>query len=456
MTGPKTVERTTIRCPNCGAPVTLRTFANASRVICEYCDSLIDNSNEGLAIVEQYRKRVKIKPKIPLGSRGQFENRTFEVVGFMQRRADDFQWDEYVLFNPYYGFRYLAESDRHWNFITPMAVALLPKGTSYHPTITHDGLTYRKFATYEAEVTYVLGEFPWRVQAGETVLCTDYISVPYVISQERAQSEDGAEIAYSKGAYMEASEVFSAFDLKAPTEAPKGVAPNQPNPLEAVWAETKKLALMVFGVFLLVSLLYIVRSSGEKIFAEEFSIAPPRREGGPLKAGTSEPKALKPFEVTGGTRNLQLVLSTSVRNSWVLVTGNLVNTETEQSYPFAADIEYRSGVYAGESWTEGSRSQTLLLGGIPSGRYRLVVETKYDSEDLNLGMGIQIYRDVWLLRYILIPFLFVISFPLVQWLRYQSFETRRWAGSDLGDDGDDEYEDDEYHEYEDDDSFERR
>ena len=34
--------------------------------------------------------------------------------------GETFEWDEYLLFNPYKGFRYLTEYDGHWNFVTPL------------------------------------------------------------------------------------------------------------------------------------------------------------------------------------------------------------------------------------------------------------------------------------------------------------------------------------------------
>ena len=43
------------------------------------------------------------------------------MIGFQQRSTqsggETYSWREYLLFNPYKGFRYLTEFDGHWNFV---------------------------------------------------------------------------------------------------------------------------------------------------------------------------------------------------------------------------------------------------------------------------------------------------------------------------------------------------
>ena len=62
-----------------------------------------------------------ITPEIPLGTRGTWHEQPWEVVGFQRRSIDvegiRYSWDEYVLFNPYRGFRYLSNYEGHWNDI---------------------------------------------------------------------------------------------------------------------------------------------------------------------------------------------------------------------------------------------------------------------------------------------------------------------------------------------------
>jgi len=64
--------------------------------------------------------------------RGQIEGVTWEAIGFQVRQivVDDvpYSWDEYLLFNPYYGFRYLSEYEGHWNYIRTLP--LVPRNIS--------------------------------------------------------------------------------------------------------------------------------------------------------------------------------------------------------------------------------------------------------------------------------------------------------------------------------------
>ena len=58
-------------------------------------------------------------PLIPLGTRGTIRGTAYEAVGFQRRtiyvEGISYSWHEYVLFNPYKGFRYLTEYNGHWN-----------------------------------------------------------------------------------------------------------------------------------------------------------------------------------------------------------------------------------------------------------------------------------------------------------------------------------------------------
>ena len=68
------------------------------------------------------RRKQSITPLIPLGTRGTWHGQPHDVIGFQQRSievdGERYAWDEYVLFNPYHGFRYLTYYNGHWNDVT--------------------------------------------------------------------------------------------------------------------------------------------------------------------------------------------------------------------------------------------------------------------------------------------------------------------------------------------------
>ena len=112
-----------LNCPHCGAAITLRALGQAVSVVCESCHSILDATDPNLQILQVFNKAVSAdRPLIPLGTRGKIRGTDYEVIGFQRRGIEvegiRYCWHEYVLFNPYKGFRYLSEYNGHWNDIS--------------------------------------------------------------------------------------------------------------------------------------------------------------------------------------------------------------------------------------------------------------------------------------------------------------------------------------------------
>ena len=209
-----------LACPNCGGAVQIRTFAHALNVVCENCGSVLDATDPGLRILQAFEETVgRRKPKIPLGTRGKWHGQPWEVVGFQTRtirvEGEAYSWDEYVLFNPYRGFRYLSEYEGHWNDIVTLRA--LPKVShGAKPTASHAGVTYKHFQSAQAETTFVLGEFPWQVRVGDVVTTADYVAPPLMLSSETTEEET----TWSRGEYVDGKLLWEAFGLKGSPPRP--------------------------------------------------------------------------------------------------------------------------------------------------------------------------------------------------------------------------------------------
>src|SRR5215469_2359988 len=122
LVAPPLVKARALNCPSCGAAVELRGFGHTLTVVCPSCLTALDTSEPGIKILGQIQEAQRRDLKIPLGARGKLGNGEWEVIGFQERLivADADSWDEYLLFHPYKGFRYLTQYQGHWNFVTPL------------------------------------------------------------------------------------------------------------------------------------------------------------------------------------------------------------------------------------------------------------------------------------------------------------------------------------------------
>src|SRR5579862_1295941 len=259
-----------LNCPNCGAALTVRSFNNAVTIVCASCHTILDAKDPNLAVLQQFKAiEGEGKPLIPLGTRGKIRGTDYEVIGFQRRTIQvegiPYSWREYLLFNPYKGFRYLTEYDGHWNDTSTLR-SLPTQGFGLTPSVTYLGERYKHFQTAIASTSFVLGEFPWQVRVGETATVSDYVSPPRVISSEKT----GSEITWSMGEYMAGSDVWKAFGLKGSPPAAVGVYENEPSPVgpmaKAIWLTFSIFTVVLVALFIVLSAI----SQDQQVFQGDY------------------------------------------------------------------------------------------------------------------------------------------------------------------------------------------
>jgi hypothetical protein len=353
-------------CPSCGAGITLRAAGQTVTAVCGSCGAIIDSTNENYRVVEKVTKAQKFDPLIPLGQRGKLKGILWEVIGYMERADGAYSWSEYLLFNPTRGFRWLTEFDGHWNYVLMTkdkpTITLGGGMDSYGRTVArYLNKQYFLFNKGTAKVTYVLGEFYWQVRRGEKTHIEDYIRPPEILSCEKTNDE----VVWSLGEYVEANDVKSAFQIKAPMPNKVGVAPNQTSTVTEAAYHTGKYWFVFFLIILFIQVMTIVFTKGETVYTESFKFSPMDSE---------RIRVSPPFDLKYGTSNVEIDVSAPVSNNWLEVQGDLVNDDDGGTYEFEQGVEYYSGYDSDGFWAEGSQKSDTTLSAIPSGKYHLNLE----------------------------------------------------------------------------------
>ncbi len=427
LSGPPQPQAKGLNCPKCGAAIVLRSFGQAQTVVCASCHCILDAKDPNLAILQQFETKTSdIRPLIPLGTRGKLQGTDYEVIGFQRRstRVDGipYCWHEYVLFNPYKGIRYLSEYNGHWNDISicktlPIVDHNMLGSSSL--TANYLGEAYKHFQSADASTDFVLGEFPWQVRVGEQAAVTDFVHPPRILSSEKMANE----VTWSIGEYMYGREIWEAFKLPgAPPEA-TGVYENQPSPVTVnvtgIW-----IAFAAFTVFLLALMAaFDMRAKKEPVLQQTY-----RFDRAEMK---SEPSFVSDeFALGGGTSTVEVKTSAPVDNHWVYLNYALVNLDTGQAWDFGREVSYYHGYDSDGSWSEGKRTDSVVIPSVPAGRYYLRIEPEADPSLPRIAYTVDVIRDVPVFGIYGIAFVALLLPALVISWRAYTFERSRWSESD--------------------------
>jgi hypothetical protein len=420
-----------MNCPNCGGAVELQAPNESERVTCGTCESLLDCS-KGNALYLLSAADTKGKdPTIPLGSVARHGGEKWTVFGYLVRSVTVYSvrypWEEYLLRGDKGGYRWLICSDGHWTWSEPVSAAEVDLKTKRKAT--YRGQNFRHFQTGTATVDYLRGEFYWKVKLGDKTETMDFISPPRLLSYERIKEDGEDEISWSIGQYLTQDETRNIFGGKVPIPRPSSsVAPHEPNRFAETRDKVSTLAIIFTGLLVAAAVLLTTFRDSAVVFETNKKLQFFDRT---KKESLSHATVLtEPFEITR-TGNLSIRLKSNVSNNWLFLNGALINEDKGEVRYFNQQVSYYSGYSGGESWSEGSRSETVYLGTVKPGKYLLSFrpETQKVPE---VSYSITVKQGVFMQSHLVFFLLLVWALPLFVRGRHNRFEHRRWADSDYG------------------------
>ncbi|QXT36071.1 DUF4178 domain-containing protein [Sphingomonas sanguinis] len=347
-------------CPQCGGTIALRAGGLTVSLICEHCGATLDTTRDDVRVIAAAH-RAMLRPQIPLGTRGTLRGETWEVIGYLERTDGYAGWQEYLLFNPYAGYRFLVDDGRC--FSLGQVVDRTPDWAFKGCTL--DGLGYHNFgAAYDASVNFVVGEFYWRVAMGERVKASDHVRPGAMLTCEQNEHER----TWTLLTLLDMGEAEKAFGIEQRARPSHGTpSPHEPSPHMRPLREAGVVfaAAMLALIAVLVALGPARRTLLTDTFALTVDAAPIER----VVAQVSLPAPYNRVTIAAEARELD--------NGWVDLDYALVGRNTQRRFDAYALAERYSGSDSDGSWSEGDRSPNIAFASVPGGTYDLVVEASF-------------------------------------------------------------------------------
>lgn len=262
----KTLKGRSVECPSCGTALEVKLTTTQS-IVCPNCHAVVDLSQGVGGELRHYAQENGSEPLIPLGTTGTIAlggkpALPWQVVGYAERceipeDPEDEQvfWREYLLYHRTEGFAFIVDAEDGWSWTAPITGAPERAGSD---TVRWQGVTYKKLYDYTGKVTYVLGEFYWKLERDARTTNTDYQgtggSASKRLNREQTGQGDAQEVVWSAGETMSADAVLKAFRL-SPEKAPvmkRDALPTSGN-------AASLLAKLFFWGFIVVVLLMLFR-----------------------------------------------------------------------------------------------------------------------------------------------------------------------------------------------------
>ena len=366
-----------ITCPCCGGSIGVKAAGYTVSIACLHCGSMLDVANPDVRVISEYHRAVA-QLRLPLGSRGTLFHVEWEAIGWLEREAQGYLWQEYLLFNPYAGYRWLVSSGGEWQFGQMLTARPLPSGDGY-------GWAGRHFASEDESATIttrkVLGEFYWRVAAGDRVEAESYASSDgQTLSMEATADEvQWTHLVPVPQSWIDAFRRPQGPDLARPEPQRVVEEPKQGffARLARRWREADNgdgevdlwmMGLIGVGAALLGLLMLAALGMSTARIEGQAQV--------PVDAGNTQFR-LGTLTVSRGHQYVTVAVNAEhFVNKWVDLDYALVNKATGQAMNASATVEYYAGRDSDGDWSEGSHTSETRFSEVPAGQYDLMVQAE--------------------------------------------------------------------------------
>ena len=343
---PQAPDLKTIECPSCGGTLELRAAGYSTHYVCLYCGSELDLTDNSAKLIAEHVEAAKAL-HIPLGTKGVINGIEWIAVGHLDKNDGWDQWEEFLLFNPYHGYRWLVLTQSGWSFGTPI---LSQPASPQSDTFSFEGDRFNRcydFAT--SKIESALGEFYWRVKRGDKVKSTSYVGGGRVLSCEVTRDEYN----WTLEEFISSESIARAFGIEDTGQYPEigdVPSPHQPNPYGDRATNWFLFAAIAFAAGLLLS---VVLSYEGEAFAQQYQVNP---------SSTERDFTVGTFEITGRTRPVTITSRGEPgNNNWMYVEYTLTNETTGEEIFAGRSLEY----YYGSDWKEDDRTRTIKMSLCP-------------------------------------------------------------------------------------------
>ncbi|WP_207427567.1 DUF4178 domain-containing protein [Pedobacter sp. SYSU D00535] len=426
-------------CPKCATSIKLHDPEGSEYCACPNCKSFL-RFNRNTATVQKQLQPIAEKPILPLGAEGVLMGFPFKVIAYLEKKEKNtvYRWKEYLLYNYDKGHASLAEFNGHWNFIV---------GKNWEPDLenvssttteaTFRGTDYRIFNKYTPTTLALIGELDWDVLADQPKTY-EYIAPPHIISKANgASGKSKAE--YFLGEYIKPEVIADAFKID-PVFFPEkdGVGATQPSPHYIKFDTLARLTMLGIVLMLIIHWIITIFKPERELVNSDYNIV---FDKGPATTDSSgsitwnmgtyefKPFVTSSFEQPDHSSALEIEVGSNVDNNWLETTVVLVNETTNETWEVTKGVEYYHGYEGGESWSEGSRQESIILSEIPRGKYHLNVYSA-SGDPFQTSLHITVRSNITLWRNILLTIFVLVLYPIYNYYRMNSYEKKRWMNSD--------------------------